>query len=194
MKVSMDDFEIEIQSEKVSKKSNLQRPAHFVTIGKNDSDDVGIYIEQRVYEALEVYALSDSSTELGAVLLGDYFQEFGKVYVFISDYIEAKYTTATAFSLTFTHETWEYVHREHDSKYGDKKIVGWQHTHPGYGIFLSSYDFFIQKYFFDMPFQVAYVIDPVQNMRGFFQWKHGEIVRLNGYCIYDGMEGNIKIE
>lgn len=194
MKVNMDDFEIEIQPGKISEKSNLQRPVHFVTIGEIDGDDVGVYIEQSVYNALEEYALSDSSIEVGTVLLGEYFQEFGKVYVIISDYVEAKYTIATEFSLTFTHKTWEYVHKECAAKYGDKKIVGWQHTHPDYGIFLSSYDLFIQKYFFDMPFQVAYVIDPIQNTRGFFQWKHGEIVRLSGYCIYSDMEGNIKIK
>ena len=34
------------------------------------------------------------------------------------------------------------------AEYPDKKIVGWQHTHPGYGIFLSSYDIFIQENFY----------------------------------------------
>lgn len=45
-----------------------------------------------------------------------------------------------------------------------------------------------------MPFQVAYVIDPVQNQRGFFQWKNGRIEKLKGYYIYDAVGKPIKIE
>ena len=63
--------------------------------------------------------------------------------------------------------------------------MGWQHTHPGYGVFLSGYDLFIQKNFFNLPFQVAYVIDPIENTRGFFQWKNEKIKKLGGYYIYD---------
>jgi len=40
------------------------------------------------------------------------------------------------------------VHREIDKKHRDKKIVGWIHTHPDFGIFLSEYDKFIQQNFF----------------------------------------------
>ena len=112
----------------------------------------------------------------------------------ISNYIEAKYTDASASTLTFTHKTWDYVHKTHDSKYKDKKIVGWQHTHPGYGIFLSNYDLFIHENFFNLPFQIAYVIDPVQNIRGFFQWKNDKIEKLKGFYIYDDVGKTIKIE
>ena len=45
-----------------------------------------------------------------------------------------------------------------------------------------------------MPFQVAYVIDPVQNLRGFFQWKNGKIEKLKGFYIYDEVGKSIKIE
>lgn len=45
-----------------------------------------------------------------------------------------------------------------------------------------------------MPFQVAYVIDPIQNIRGFFQWKNGKIEKLKGFYIYDDVGKPIKIE
>ena len=45
-----------------------------------------------------------------------------------------------------------------------------------------------------MPFQVAYVIDPIQNIRGFFQWKNDKIEKLKGYYIYDDIGKPIKIE
>lgn len=188
------DFEIEIQDENVEDAPSVRLPMNFLTFGEIENDDVKVYIKQDVYKALEKLAASDTSKELGSIILGEYCQEHGKTHVIISQYIEAKYTDASASTLTFTHETWDYVHAEHEKRYPDKKIIGWQHTHPNYGIFLSNYDMFIQENFFNLPFQVAYVIDPVQNLRGFFQWKNGRIEKLKGYYIYDDVGKPIKIE
>lgn len=189
-----DDFNIEIQETNNEEIHQIQLPMNILLFGEVENDDVKVYIKQDVYKALEKYALVDVEHERGTIILGDYCEELGKKHVVISNYIEAKYTDASASTLTFTHETWDYVHKEHDAKFSDKKIVGWQHTHPGYGIFLSNYDLFIQENFFNLPFQVAYVIDPVQNIRGFFQWKNGKIEKLKGYYLYDEVGKPIKIE
>ena len=189
------EFEIEITTEeKNNEAGNVQLPLNFLSFGEIEPDDVKVYIKQDVYKALEKYASSDTSKELGTILIGDYCEQLGKTHVVISDYIEAKYTDASASTLTFTHETWDYVHKQHDLLYPNKKIIGWQHTHPNYGIFLSNYDLFIQDNFFNMPFQVAYVIDPIQNIRGFFQWKNGKTEKLKGYYVYDEVGKPIKIE
>ena len=189
------EFDIEITTEeKNNEAGNVQLPLNFLSFGEIEPDDVKVYIKQDVYKALEKYASSDTSKELGTILIGDYCEQLGKTHVVISDYIEAKYTDASASTLTFTHETWDYVHKQHDLLYPNKKIIGWQHTHPNYGIFLSNYDLFIQDNFFNMPFQVAYVIDPIQNIRGFFQWKNGKTEKLKGYYVYDEVGKPIKIE
>lgn len=177
-----------------SKTENVQLPVNFITVGQIENDDVKVYIKQDVYKELEKYASEDTSKEVGTIIVGEYSEELDKTHVIISDYIEAKYTEASASTLTFTHETWNYVYKEHDEKYPNKKIVGWQHTHPNYGIFLSNYDMFIQENFFNLPFQVAYVIDPIQNIRGFFQWKNGKVEKLKGFYIYDDIGKPIKIE
>ena len=72
-------------------------------------------------------------------------------------------------------------------------ILGWHHTHPGYDVFLSSYDLFIQENFFDLPFQTAYVVDPLKDNRGFFAKKDGVISRLGGFFIYDDGTKPIKL-
>lgn len=188
------DFEIDIQGTTEANEKPVQLPANFLLFGEIEHDDVKVYIKQNVYKALEKYALADTEHERGTIILGDYCEELGKTHVIISDYIEAKYTDASASTLTFTHETWDYVNKQHDELYPDRKIVGWQHTHPNYGIFLSNYDIFIQENFFNMPFQIAYVIDPIQNLRGFFQWKNGKIEKLKGFYVYDDIGKPIKIE
>ena len=188
------DFDIEIQDSHDENEAHVQLPMNFLAFGEIEPDDVKVYIKQDVYRALEKYALVDVEHERGTILLGDYCEDLGKVHVIISNYIEARYTDASASTLTFTHETWDYVYKEQGAKYPDKKIVGWQHTHPSYGIFLSNKDLFIQENFFNLPFQVAYVIDPIQKIRGFFQWKNGKIEKLKGYYIYDDIGKSIKIE
>ena len=191
----MDDkFEIEMSEATTEEPGAIQLPVNFLTIGEIENDDVKVYVRQSVYKAMEKYALADTAHERGTIMIGEYCDNMGKTCVVISDYIEAKYTDASASTLTFTHETWDYVNKEQTDKYSDKKIVGWQHTHPGYGIFLSNYDIFIQENFFNLSFQVAYVIDPVQNLRGFFQWKNGKIEKLKGFYIYDEVGKQIKID
>lgn len=188
------DFDIELQANDIQAESNVQLPLNFVTCGAVAPDDVKVYIRQSVFKALEKFAKSDTTKELGSILLGDYIEYSGKINIIISDYIEAKYTDASASTLTFTHETWNYLHKIHESNYPSLKILGWQHTHPGYGIFLSNYDMFIQENFFNMPFQTAYVIDPKQNLRGFFQWRNGKVEKLGGFYVYDELGSKINIE
>lgn len=190
----MNDFEIDIIDEEVTEHDAVQLPMNYLLIGELENDDVKVYIKQDVYKALEEYASSDTAHELGTIILGNYSDALGKMNVVISEFIYAKYTDASASTLTFTHETWDYVHKEHEENHPNTKIVGWQHTHPGYGIFLSNYDMFIQENFFNMPFQVAYVIDPVQHIRGFFQWKSGKVEKLKGFYIYDEVGKQIKID
>lgn len=188
------DFEIEILDEEAEPVPRGQLPVNYLTFGELKPDDVQVYIRQDVYKALEQFAVSDTHKELGSILLGDYIQDGDRLHVVISEYVEAKYTDASASTLTFTHETWDYIHSQHETRYPDRKIIGWQHTHPNYGIFLSNYDMFIQENFFDLPFQIAYVIDPIQNLRGFFQWKNGKVEKLKGYHVYDDGSKPIKIE
>ncbi|OQB15783.1 MAG: Mov34/MPN/PAD-1 family protein [Firmicutes bacterium ADurb.Bin193] len=137
-------------------------------VGAVNIDDVKIYIKQDVYLKIEKFSKEDTSRERGGILIGDYFENNKKKNIIISAFIEAKYTDASASTLTFTHETWDYIHSEQKKLYPDKKIIGWQHTHPSYGIFLSNYDLFIHENFFNLPWQIAYVIDPIADKRGFF--------------------------
>jgi proteasome lid subunit RPN8/RPN11 len=163
-------------------------------IGNIQHNDIKIYIEQSTFDGIEALSLSNTEKELGSILLGDYVKGDNEVIsVIISDFIEAKYTDASASTLTFTHETWDYVYKEQTERYADKKIVGWQHTHPSYGIFLSGYDLFIHENFFNSPFQIAYVVDPINKRRGFFQWQNGKIEDVKGYYLFAEEGTQIKL-
>jgi proteasome lid subunit RPN8/RPN11 len=76
--------------------------------------------------------------------------------------------------MTFTPETWVQMNRVKDQRYADAKIVGWYHTHPRFGIFLSDMDKIIHKHHFSQPWTTALVVDPLQETEGFFVWNDGE--------------------
>lgn len=54
-------------------------------------------------------------------------------------------------------------------KYPDCCEIGWWHSHPGFGCFLSGTDIRHQKEWYDHPHSIALVIDPIQNIFAFFK-------------------------
>ncbi len=93
--------------------------------------------------------------------------------------------------VTFTQDAWEHIYKIKDKEYPDEKIVGWYHSHPGFGVFLSEHDLFIQENFFSSPQQVAWVFDPHTDEEGCFGWIGGAIEKLSG--IRFGYSQNIKV-
>ena len=54
----------------------------------------------------------------------------------------------------------------------NKALIGWYHTHPDIGIFLSETDLErTHRVLFSEPFQVALVYDPVRGCAGYFFWE-----------------------
>jgi proteasome lid subunit RPN8/RPN11 len=86
--------------------------------------------------------------------------------------IIAKHTRMQGASVTYTPESWRYVNDRLAAMYPEDTavIVGWYHTHPGFGIFLSGMDRFIHHNFFTQIWHVALVLDPLAGRSGFFSW------------------------
>lgn len=137
-----------------------------------------IWIDPEVDRQIHAFAKTDIGKELGGVLLGELVADSVTPLVRIQAAIEARHTEAVQTSIKFTHETWNDINQVKDSKYPDKRIVGWFHTHPGFGIFLSRWDMFIQENFFNLPWQVAYVVDPLGKTSGFFRWENGKVTQV----------------
>ena len=136
--------------------ADLSLPQNIVLFGEQGTEDKKVYISQQAYKEIHRFTRDKTMNESGGVLLGNVVEEFGKVHIIIRAFIEAKYSEGTPTTLTFTHESWDYIHKEESKKYPDYKILGWIHTHPDFGIFLSEYDTFIHENFFNEENQVAY--------------------------------------
>jgi proteasome lid subunit RPN8/RPN11 len=148
-------------------------------------EDLPIFLDRRAADAIERHALSDTSVELGGILLGKECLDpsTGQPFVWITHSLEAKHYANTQASFTYTHDSWAEISRERDRQFPQFDIVGWYHTHPSFGIFLSHHDLFIHQHFFAQPLQVAYVVDPINQTRGFFQWRDRGMAQVAGYYL-----------
>jgi proteasome lid subunit RPN8/RPN11 len=119
------------------------------------------------------HVFNNSDREVGGVLVGYKSRRGSLPYVFGA--IAAMAADEQRATLTFTQDSWEHVHRVMETEYPDGEIIGWYHTHPGFGIFLSEHDLFIHRNFFSDESQVAQVIDPHSGEEGVFTWENGGI-------------------
>ena len=134
-------------------------------------EDLPIFVDLDVMREMESHALDDTTVELGGVLLGgQYEDEDGRPFVVVTDSLRAQHYEATKGSFKFTHDTWEQISRDRDEFPEDLQMVGWYHTHPDWGVFLSGMDMFICDNFFNRLLDLALVIDPCRGDRGMFMW------------------------
>lgn len=152
-------------------------------LGICDPEDLPIFIHLAAADAIERHALRDTSVELGGVLLGKECidDQTGQSYVWIERSLEARHYENSEASFTYTHDSWEAISRERDRVCPELDIVGWYHTHPDFGIFLSGHDLFIHQNYFNRPLHVAYVVDPIRQTRGCFRWRGREITAVKGF-------------
>jgi proteasome lid subunit RPN8/RPN11/nucleoid-associated protein YgaU len=138
------------------------------------ADDFRIVVKKGAYKVIHTHVATDRDNELCGVLLGEALKDKRGPYLMISAAIPGEHAESQAGQVMFTHETWNHIHKVKDAEYPSLRIVGWYHTHPGFGVFLSPQDEFIHKSFFNEHWQVAFVVDPKSEDEGFLVWREGK--------------------
>jgi proteasome lid subunit RPN8/RPN11 len=133
------------------------------------AERVPVVVDEPVLMEATAYVSKDCSRESGGVLCGRYGIDMARDFVMVTHFIAAPEAKGGAAHLTFTHDAFAACERKREAIDPDLVIVGWVHSHPGYGIFLSDADQFLHTQFFTLPWQVALVIDPKRNELGFFR-------------------------
>ena len=151
--------------------------------GTINPGDLHIFLTESLLREVIAWSNTDLGHELGGVFVGDLYSWKGMPYLEIAGYIKAQDYEHTAASFTFTHDTWSAITREKEQRYNDKLLVGWHHTHPGYGIFLSGMDQFIHRNFFNLAWMFAMVVDPKQETLGFFQMRKSQIEHIGFFFV-----------
>lgn len=131
-------------------------------------------ISDEVLADIEEHCFSEVSHELGGFLVGEITESVTK----ITGAIRSTKAVSQQTSLTFTHEAWDEAYQALATDHPESQIIGWYHSHPGFGVFMSDYDAFIQENFFKAQGQLALVVDPLAGKLGWFWWKKDAIAKI----------------
>ncbi len=124
---------------------------------------------------------AERGMEALGLLVGHVYSWKGSQYVMVEHFITAK-NSPTAVSVKFSREAFTELTKSYLSHFKQKKlIVGWIHSHPSYGCFLSQTDIDTQKRFFSAPFNIAMVIDPLRRSNGGMQERVFKVKEDNYY-------------
>lgn len=126
--------------------------------------------EAKAFDRMADYLSGDLTVERGGFLLGSAEPD----EIRITAFIEAKHTAATGSSLHFTALTWNDYDDRKKKHYPQLTLLGWAHSHPGLGVFLSNHDQTVNLFFQ----YLAVVMDPVSREAGFFYLKTSPQRRL----------------
>jgi proteasome lid subunit RPN8/RPN11 len=196
-----DDIQFgDVEEAQPEKNLRPDRNRHFAVVkyGQPGERDLPVFVDLDVLLDMEAHAASDTSVELGGVMLGSHsHDDEGRPFVVVTDTLRAEHYESTKGSFKFTHETWEKISRQRDEFPPELQMVGWYHTHPDWGVFLSGMDHFICNNFFNKPLDVAYVIDPCRLDRSFFQWtgRKGENQRpMRGFYVIASRFRQLELE
>lgn len=132
-----------------------------------------VVIRQSVLNDIHDHGRSVSGIEVCGVLVGTLCKDQGAPFLHIEANIRGEGAAQHDTHVTFTAEVWARMQAVLEQQHPDQRIVGWYHTHPDFGIFLSEMDLFAHRSFFDLPWQVALVYDPVRSEQGLFVWREG---------------------
>jgi proteasome lid subunit RPN8/RPN11 len=113
------------------------------------------------YADITSHAASSLDAEICGVLAGTQCEDDDGPFLKVSAAVRGEAAKKGSTHVTFTHETWDVIHKAMEKDHPKLDIVGWYHSHPGFGVEFSEMDIFIQKNFFKADTQVAFVVDPL---------------------------------
>jgi proteasome lid subunit RPN8/RPN11 len=145
--------------------------------------DFRVYFAPEAHRHILAHSRTDTRIELCGVMVGRILKDAFGPFALVDDIIRGDHAENQGAQVTFTQQTWAHIFAEMDRSHSGQKIIGWYHTHPGFGIFLSPMDMFIQEHFFNLPSQTAFVVDPLSGDEGLFQWRNGKVVPAPQYWV-----------
>ncbi|MCX7801264.1 MAG: Mov34/MPN/PAD-1 family protein [Fimbriimonadales bacterium] len=125
---------------------------------------VGVVLSSIAFRQLARHLLSDTSVELGGLLFGRPLRltDSEGHLALVTRALPAHGALSQAASLEVGPEAWASIVRQMRQTLLDEPLVGWYHSHPGFGAFLSCTDLRTQELHFSHPWSVALVHDPLR--------------------------------
>ncbi len=125
-------------------------------------------LDDFVFKKMQEHRLASGEIpEIGGFLLGCYTKNNDGGYsTALEKFIDVESENNGVYQISFGAKAWSKLELSLEShQKNDFDIMGWFHTHPGHGLFLSSPDLNIYTNFFKAPYQIAMEIDSVKSKR-----------------------------
>lgn len=151
-----------------------------------------VLFAREAFAEIGQHARESLHAEVCGVLVGEVSRDDDGVWVEVTAAVRGSSTQQGAQHVTFTHETWARIHEQIDREHPKRAIVGWYHSHPGFGVEFSEMDAFIQRNFFSGLAQVALVTDPVAGCDALC-FNHEQGIRYVDRCWVDGRERTLRV-
>ena len=137
----------------------------------------GIIVQSSWTESIEPPLVSEvrqGIKEQTGILIGRVFRDpAGFLYTVITAVIPVDDVQSSVVQVKLRPSAWPPIWEELQ-KNPDQQIIGWYHSHPGYGIFLSPTDRRTQSTYFPAVWQIAIVMDPIREEFGVFSGTNSE--------------------
>jgi proteasome lid subunit RPN8/RPN11 len=130
-----------------------------------------IQCSDQMMKKIEDHCFSETQVEVGGFLVG--YLDGDTAHV--TNVFPAKHAVGAATQLTFNHDSWNAIYEQLETEPEGSSLIGWFHSHPNFGVFLSEHDQFIQTNFFKQDGQITIVVDPIRGRRGWFFSESGKI-------------------
>ena len=150
----------------------LKRARRWLSLFEDELNSplLSVFVTQHAYVRICAHAGSNLDNEVGGWLVGKWRadRDSGDDYVVIEAILPARYALSGSTFLTFTQDSQVWLYNQLQERFPNKDLLGWYHTHPKMGIFLSQYDMWLHQNFFPQAHHVALVIEPHSRTGGFF--------------------------
>jgi len=156
---------------------NPVAPVHFWASPPGSGVELLLVAHLGVYSTIHDHAVGSLPNETGGFLLGRvcFDAARGSWHVEIDEALPVQPLQQDPGHFSFTWRDVDRVRNHRESQH--KALIGWYHTHPDLGIFLSETDLEkTHRILFAEPFQVALVYDPVRARAGYFFWEGPQVI------------------
>ncbi len=142
-----------------------------------------LYMVEGVYQKIWNHLSQTLNIEGGGVLVGHPFKTFDRqiAFVVVAGAIPQHSDNRSAAHFTVGPTEIARARVELERSYPGLAAVGWYHSHPGHGIFLSDQDMTIVQSIYNASWHIAMVIDPRQRLEGVFVGGNGAQLGGQGY-------------
>jgi proteasome lid subunit RPN8/RPN11 len=136
-----------------------------IAVQRSLSADVActVLIEGCAIERLFTWLRQDPNHEHMAIPVGSVFLTpfvHGQYLVVVRDMLPVKEVVSRQLRVAMTPESWPSLWKELGLQM-DRTILGWAHSHPSLGVFFSAEDHRTQRQWFQQPWHIAIVADPL---------------------------------